>query len=121
MATGSEHWKRDSVVFLPAAEAVGFSSHSLSGHTVNIAVTFVLLALGCFPVPPTAVLGWPSCQGCLQPCLAGVQRSLPQRQNGWEEHGLWNITHWFPGRAARSDGGTGAGDRQELALGSGQG
>lgn len=43
-------------------------SCSSSGHTVkpvNITVTFVLSALGGFPVLPTAVLCWPSCQGFL--------------------------------------------------------
>lgn len=120
MATGSEHWRKDSAVFLPAAQAVKLCSHSLSGHTVNIAVTFVLSPLGCFLVPPTAVLCWPSCQGCLRPCLAGVQRSLPQRQNGGKSMGYGLPRTGSLGEQQVVMEVQGAGDRQELAWGLGR-
>lgn len=74
------------------AEAMGHYSCSSSGHTVrpvNITVTFVLSALGGFPVLPTAVLCWPSCQGFLvwQEGKAPFQKGRTGRKS--TDHGSW--------------------------------
>lgn len=119
MATGSGHWRRDA--FLPGAEAVRLCSSSLSEHTVNVAVTFVLSALGCFPVPPTAVLCGPSCQGFFGLVWLECRGPFHKGRTGGKSIG-YGLPHtgYLCEQQIEIEGQT-AGDRQELAHGSGAG